>query len=647
MNVPSTSLSFQIDQFRAGLRELENDNAPGLVADITQCFLDVVEELLAEEEHERNFQLVPWLLEEKFIDLRVRVCYQNIKSGKRIRLTELDRKIQEVARRIVLDLRHLGATRQLLASHIELLRKFEMTRIVREEPVLVLRQHFAPKNVWEAAEVGAVQELKVTIDDLWHWQRESFVNQINENGSSPLQIAAFRNQVAIMELLLTHKANLLVKDQHGYQALHWTAKGGALDAAIWLIKHNADVNARGEFGRVPLHFAAYNNHPELVALLLNRGANPNAQAEGDGNVTPLHEAVTKNNSLIVELLMRAEAIDVNLRDANKHTPFYYAVRSGHVEIAESLISHLSWRKCLADEADLNHPLELLKVIPVTLDKEVKQYLEQLLKDASSSEVEQSSPEASKDSYAKEWYTHLVEGLDGSQAEQEKRVEEAVKNFMDSEISIQEFLPDLVDAIPLARRVALLKVIIDAYHRLQGLACIQKMPLLTLIPRGERAADNKNFLLAVAQAESAKSLAKLPERHFFMRQQLKKLLPRKLIQRDPLFIYKLLVFALQKPSLVTLLPARPDLQEAIWHSFMFPLKLLQNLEELIWQGGDTAVSLEIHLLAEIVRKPIAIVSRHKDTFLLKAFGGHQYAFNQKEILYILEENNTYQPLQHEQ
>lgn len=46
------------------------------------------------------------------------------------------------------------------------------------------------------------------------------------------------------------------------------ATGAEIAAAI----ANADVNARGEFDRTPLHFAAESGTPEAIAALLNAGA---------------------------------------------------------------------------------------------------------------------------------------------------------------------------------------------------------------------------------------------------------------------------------------------------------------------------------------------------------------------------------------
>ena len=49
-------------------------------------------------------------------------------------------------------------------------------------------------------------------------------------------------------------------------AAHWDVAVAAL-----LLEKRADVNSTDSGGRTPLHFAAYTNHTEMVAFLLDRG----------------------------------------------------------------------------------------------------------------------------------------------------------------------------------------------------------------------------------------------------------------------------------------------------------------------------------------------------------------------------------------
>ena len=59
-----------------------------------------------------------------------------------------------------------------------------------------------------------------------------------------------------------------------YQHLKMRDKDHYYATAKILVKYNAKVNERNKEGNTPLHLAAANNHPKIVELLLNIGANP-------------------------------------------------------------------------------------------------------------------------------------------------------------------------------------------------------------------------------------------------------------------------------------------------------------------------------------------------------------------------------------
>lgn len=84
------------------------------------------------------------------------------------------------------------------------------------------------------------------------------------------------------------------------------------------------MNARAEGGRTPLHVAAEYAAPDVVAVLLDLGAEVNARLE-DG-ATPLHGAASRGPSPeILELLVRAGA-DLQARGNGGRTPLHEAAR---------------------------------------------------------------------------------------------------------------------------------------------------------------------------------------------------------------------------------------------------------------------------------------------------------------------------------
>jgi len=82
-----------------------------------------------------------------------------------------------------------------------------------------------------------------------------------------------------------------------------------LELMDWLITQGADINARDEYERTPLHYHAQVNNVEKVALLLERGADIEAQDKYKN--TPLHFA--EYNAEVAQLFIEKGA-DIKAKD---------------------------------------------------------------------------------------------------------------------------------------------------------------------------------------------------------------------------------------------------------------------------------------------------------------------------------------------
>ncbi|MBI1669632.1 ankyrin repeat domain-containing protein [Capnocytophaga periodontitidis] len=86
-----------------------------------------------------------------------------------------------------------------------------------------------------------------------------------------------------------------------------------LELMDWLITQGADINARDEYERTPLHYHAQVNNVEKVALLLEKGADIEAQDKYKN--TPLHFA--EYNAEAAQLLIEKGA-DIKAKDNMGH-----------------------------------------------------------------------------------------------------------------------------------------------------------------------------------------------------------------------------------------------------------------------------------------------------------------------------------------
>lgn len=119
----------------------------------------------------------------------------------------------------------------------------------------------------------------------------------------------------------------------------WTAaEYGLVDVVRSSVEQDySKANACDTYGYTALHYAAQHNKHEVVALLLKRGSNVNANACG---ATPLHRAAAANAVRACDLLITAGA-DVNVRDSSfgdQRTPLMKASAQGHESIVEVLLA---------------------------------------------------------------------------------------------------------------------------------------------------------------------------------------------------------------------------------------------------------------------------------------------------------------------
>ena len=85
-----------------------------------------------------------------------------------------------------------------------------------------------------------------------------------------------------------------------------------------------------------VYIAAWKNQPELLRLLVARGADVN-QAKKNGK-TPCYIACYNGHLEVVRLLVELGA-DVNQADDDGYTPCYIACRYGHLDVVHLLLDN--------------------------------------------------------------------------------------------------------------------------------------------------------------------------------------------------------------------------------------------------------------------------------------------------------------------
>ena len=144
------------------------------------------------------------------------------------------------------------------------------------------------------------------------------------------------NNNKIVELLLTHKANISIRNEQKATPLHIASLGDDIQNINLLLNHGADINAPGPEQSSPLNLAVSNGKIEIVRLLLSRGAKVNQQSIN--SLTPLHHAVGKSDQKKVTLLLEYGA-DLEIKDGSKATPLISAVYKNDIPVAKILLKY--------------------------------------------------------------------------------------------------------------------------------------------------------------------------------------------------------------------------------------------------------------------------------------------------------------------
>jgi hypothetical protein len=116
--------------------------------------------------------------------------------------------------------------------------------------------------------------------------------QDSHMGKTPLHLAVKSPSSLSTKMLLRCGAQVDVRDNRGYTALHMAVKRGNETNSLTLLENNADPNAYGDkpnFHKMPLHRA---RSKKVVQLLLQHGANPYAKmidstCKKDSPITPI------------------------------------------------------------------------------------------------------------------------------------------------------------------------------------------------------------------------------------------------------------------------------------------------------------------------------------------------------------------------
>lgn len=157
----------------------------------------------------------------------------------------------------------------------------------------------------------------------------------DEDGVTPLMIAAQHDEIDIVRIMINGGADLLQPDRHGQTVFHYASIFASPALLAELIAHDRrGLDSRDHRGKTPLLLAAEYGNDASIDVLVTNGADVN-QTDQNGRCA-LHYAVEwYHRKTVVRLLIRY-GLDPNSTDADEVAPVLSAAKNGDWRMIETL-----------------------------------------------------------------------------------------------------------------------------------------------------------------------------------------------------------------------------------------------------------------------------------------------------------------------
>ena len=173
----------------------------------------------------------------------------------------------------------------------------------------------------------------------------------DNDGNTPLHIAAYKNHLEVVRYLIDEQhCDPMTRDNDGDTPLHYACHHSHIRVVQYLLS-TGKVNplARNKYGKPPmfklddrgrlpmLHLAVHKGWTDIFIALLNKYKCDATYRDTHGR-TPLHYAASNNHLEVVRYLIIEQHCDPMTRDDDGDTPLHYACRHSHIDIVRYLLS---------------------------------------------------------------------------------------------------------------------------------------------------------------------------------------------------------------------------------------------------------------------------------------------------------------------
>lgn len=159
------------------------------------------------------------------------------------------------------------------------------------------------------------------------------INEENQEGYTPLQMAALKDNFEIAEYLVKRGADINHLHSKNDTCLHFAALSNGVEIGELLLDNGADISIADDDGFQAIHYAAQSGSKKFAKMLVKRGVDPKVEANG----TTTFWLACESGDIATVAFFMDQGVDQFKPNPKGYTPLHAASMSGNTDIVDVLL----------------------------------------------------------------------------------------------------------------------------------------------------------------------------------------------------------------------------------------------------------------------------------------------------------------------